>query len=88
MAFGCRQHFVEPGEELLGAVILAFDFLHQARPFASPGRRCSGIVEQRAQRETRGLHLIVWNAGGYRAAFETVDLFTQPRAQPGRIGMA
>src|SRR5207248_8596555 len=65
-----------------------FDLLHQARPFASPGRRRGGIVEQRTQREPRGLHLIVWNAGGYCAAFETVDLFTQPRAQPGRIGVA
>ena len=75
---GLGQHLVEQGEELLAAVVLALDLGQQARPFASPGRGGGGVVEQRAEREARRLHLIVGDAGGDRAALEAVDLLAQP----------
>src|SRR5207245_8991120 len=85
---GLGQHLVEQGEEFLAAVVLALGLGKQTRPFASPGRRGGGVVEQRAKRKTRRLHLVIGNAGGDRAALEAVDLLAQAQAQPGGIGMA
>ena len=90
MALGRREHFVEQREEFFAAVVFALDFGEQSLvgPLAAPGRRRRGIIEQRAEREPRSLHLIVGNPGGERAALEAVDLLAQPCAQAGRIGMA
>src|SRR5207244_5988635 len=90
VALGRREHFVEQREEFFAAVVFALDFGEQSLigPLAAPRRRRRGIIEQRAEREPRSLHLIVGNPGGERAALEAVDLLAQQCARAGWTRLA